>query len=370
MRGLWVLATLLACSGQAEGDPALNARKKALDAWERGAAHLDAGAHEQAAGAFGEALSHRPADPVLLSWRARAEAASGRLDAAVLTLDEALAIAPDFREARYNRAAYLARDGQVERAAEALARAVQEGMVDPRTVLGDPDFVPHLGHPSLAFLPSAPLDVTLKGPGGAVFVGSDAVIRLTVQGPRLGGVSVSGPPSRGPFHLARVEERLEGSESGEQVLTLTWTLRALGPGSLSVGPLTLSDSGRSAQSDVLAVVGVAPEDHPMAVPEEVQWALPSTWVQQAPAPPPAAIAWRDAESVWVRAPASAKVEGPDGSRPDLRALRLRDRDEQWALYRWSMAADGAVFRVSSGGQTLFEGLPQPLYRAEQASQPD
>src|SRR5690606_6659298 len=136
-----LLLALLACE---RPDPELVQQKRALNAWRDGKEHLEQGEAAEAAADFEKALEERPGDPLLQAWLAQALAEQGELDRAIAVLDGVLAEHPDFAEARYNRASYLARSGDPEAAAADLRRALDDGARQPRDVLEDPDFQRYL----------------------------------------------------------------------------------------------------------------------------------------------------------------------------------------------------------------------------------
>lgn len=352
----WLLAGAMACTGGA--DPALVAKKEALERWEEGREALGSGDPSAARAAFAQALARQPDDPVLLAWRGRAEAADGDLTRAISTLDEALAAAPSFSEARYNRAAYLARDGQLDAAATGLREALAAGAADPRDVLSDADFAPHLDHPGFSFLPRSPVALRVEGPGGAVFAGSDAVVKLTATGRNVDGLTLTAPAVDGPFRLVRLEERVESGADQDGRLTLTWTLRALGPGQLTVGPFTLSDTRRTATTDAVAVVAVAADGAEPAPRERVTWQRAAGVAGPDLSAEPAAVAWTDAGALWVRTPMGSRVVQPSQARPVFRATRVEGRQDVWTLARYAPSEPVVRVLIKGNGGTLFEGPPR------------
>lgn len=354
MRNAWIVSCLLGCVGSSPS-PELVSASRSLQEWRAGSEHLANGDAAGALASFDRALQSRPDDPLLLAWRGRALAEGGDLSGAVGAMDAALARAPSFAEAAYNRAAYLARLGRVDEAGVALKHALSLGAADPRDVLQDPDFMPHLDHVALAFLPKAPITARLKGPGGSVFVGSDAVVRLQVSGLALDGVVVEGPTAAGPFRMSGVEERLERPSGADEQLILTWTLRALGPGSLVVGPLVLRDGPRTVTVDSLTLVSVTDRDESVPALKSPSWQRPKTLARIASQPPPAPSAWRRGSALWAALPPGSQVTGPDATPPDFRATRVVDRQEQWVIYRWDNAPADASIEAVRGGTVLLSG---------------
>jgi len=366
MRRVLPLLGLLALGcPSAPPDPGLVAERKALDAWRSGEEHLQAGRAQQARQAFELALEHQPADPVILAWRARSEAAAGEPREAVQTLDTVLSKEPGFAEARYNRAAYLARLGDLDRAASDLRRALLDGAGDPREALLDADFQPHLSHPAFSFLPQAPLALEVKGPGGTVFVGSDATLRLSVTGLSLDGLSVQAPDIRAPVRLSRVEERVEELDGGDERITLTWTLRVLGAGRADLGPFVARSGPREASADALTLVTLAPPDAEPPPSRTVSLIRPSTLA--ATAPSDQAHAWVHQGRLVVRSEPSHRVQVEPDPGPVTRAVHVVDREERYVLRLYDLddpATEAAgpdaarpTVRIRAAGQVVFEGPP-------------
>lgn len=292
-----------------------------------------------------------------MAWRARARAAGGDVRGAIAELDVVLGREPRFAEARYNRAAYHARLADLDRAALDLKRALEEGAGDPREVLLDPDFQPHLSDPRFAFLPRAPLDVSLKGPGGSIFVGSAGIMRLVVTGLALEDVEVLVPPLQGPFRLTRVEERVESLPGGDQRLSLTWTVRALGAAQVPIGPIVVRSGPREASTHGETLLALAPDDHRPPESEETPLLRPSQLL--ATRPTPASVVWRDpAGRLIVKTGRATRVKRTDASATTpIRASYVEDREEVWGLSIWPGPSETATLEVIEGGRTVFEGAP-------------
>ena len=365
MRGAALVLVLCAFSGctggrgpeQTQRHEALVAQRAALDAWRRGRELLDSGHARQARSAFDEALVHQPADPVVLAWRARAEAAAGEPDTAIETLQTVLSKQPGFAEARYNLASYLVRQGRVEVAAPELRRALADGARDPRDVLLDADFQPHLAHPALAFLPQAPLDLEVKGPGGTVFLGSDAIVRLAVTGPSLDGLQVEVPPLVAPVSLSRIEERVETLPGGDERLSLTWTLRVRGPGRADLGPFAVRSGPRESTADAITLVTLAPAEVEPVPPSTVTLLRQS--LLAASLDGDGVGAWLRDGSLVVRSLPGQRVSIADGSTPDARGVYMVEREERYILSIWERPPADPTVTIRSGGQVAFTGRPRP-----------
>jgi hypothetical protein len=350
---LWV-ALLLACNG---GDPELARRKASLDAWERGVALLEGGDASAARAAFQESRKARPSDALLLAWEARAAAEQGDLDAAIALLDEALAADPGFAEARYNRAAYHARNDEPEEAAEDLTDAIMAG-VDrlPRDIREDPDFAPWLGHPAFAgVLPQEPLAVAVEVPEGSVFRGSEFAVRLRIAGAGGDAIGITPEVAAGPATLVEaIEETLQSTEGPFR--DLTWRFRATGAGTIQLGPFHVYAGTRTVIAQGVTVEAKAPpgRENPDA-PGLLHFATPREMVGSLQ--PPAAR-WSEAQGlVVVSSPGDLVTITPV---PAEEAVRYEIRDQgapKWVLHQYRGAGAGAQVRVARGGSVLFEGKP-------------
>ncbi|MEZ4321414.1 MAG: tetratricopeptide repeat protein [Myxococcota bacterium] len=238
-----IALVLLACSG---GDPELGGQKRALDAWIVGRDALEAGDPVRAADAFAKAHDAEPDDPLLEAWQARALADQGELEAAVALLHDVLVRAPRFAEARYNRAAYLARLGRLEEAGPELARAIDDGAARSREAMVDPDFVPHLADPAFAFLPDEMLIVALDAPSGTLFWGSEATVRLRIVGAQGAPVTIEAAELSGPLELVSAVEDVVDSTEGP-VRDVSWTFKVRGAGEAVLGPFTVRSGPWSSQ---------------------------------------------------------------------------------------------------------------------------
>jgi hypothetical protein len=357
-RHVWWLACCLACSAPS-GAPELTARRHALEAWERGRAALDAGDGPAALAAFQEALDHRPGDPLLLAWRGQAEAARGDLDAAIRTLQVVLSREPKMAEARYNLACYQARAGQLDAAGESLQQALADGAADPRDVLEDPDFAPHLRHAALAFLPDAPLDVAVSGPSGSVFLGSEAPIRLTVRGRRLEQLQVTSPPVVGPFELVKVEERHRTTEGGDHERTITWYLSVTGAGHLDVGPFEVRSERRAATALGLSVAALAPPGHVAPEGSTTRLEVPSVLASHGGGDLQSPAAWAADGRLVVRAGPDDRVVADGAAGPGVRWQHFQGRDLDWALTTWPAPTSPQPVRVLRRGKVVLDVVVKP-----------
>jgi hypothetical protein len=337
---------LLACSSP---DPELLAVKKAVNAWDDGVETLDAGEPEQAVSDFERALEARPDDVLLLAWRARAEARAGRLEVAVDTLGQVLRARPDFVEARYNRAAYLARLGRLGEAGPELILALEGGAGRPEDVLGDADFVPHLGHPALQFLPRQALKVMVEGRDSDAFWASEIPVRLLVLGNGDADVALELGQVQGPAEVVKAVQDLVQTTDGPST-EVVWTLRITGAGPVEIGPWTVTSGGRRATHPALKFQAVAPEDReeptarlsgPLILPEVLAGARGDL------------EGWRQEGRRWIKVKPGDRIVLPG---PSLRLERRRGPVLEWIAH--GVEAEGLV-QVNRGGKVVYTDSGAP-----------
>lgn len=342
---------LLACQ---RPDPELVAQREALEQWREGKALLEEGAAEEAERRFEAALEHRPDDPVISAWRAQAVARQGDLDRAVALLDAVLARHPRFAEARYNRAAYLARLGDPEAAAADLERALEDGAGRARDVLDDPDFEPHLDHPAFAFLPRHTLLVAVDAPEGPAFLGNRVDVRLRVLGTTGELARVSAESASGPVRLLSVVEDVIATSEGEG-RDLTYTFEVVGPGEVVLGPLDVQANGHGAEVPAITFRTVGPDGSEAPEVPALDLRTPS---ELGTGQPDATAVWR-APELRVKAAQGDRVQvDPDPGTPTIR-MELRERGRPtWMLLRWTLESPPARVKVIREGETLLDGAPR------------
>ncbi|MFT7519345.1 MAG: hypothetical protein ACI9MC_001485 [Kiritimatiellia bacterium] len=348
----WSLVCLVygACNGAAP-DPDLVRRRAALDAYERGVDAMRASKPALARAAFERSLEVREGDPLLLAYFAQAEAADGDLAGAIATLRAVLQQRPLFSEARYNLACYLARSGDVESAAVELRRALLDGARDPREVLDDPDLAPHLSHPALAFLPKSLVDVTLSGPDGSVFLGSEVRLTVQVAGRSLDVLTVDGPQIGGPLQLVRVDEVRSKDSNAARV---TWIFRVDGPGQVTVGPLVVHAGERSATTQSLTVLALAPPDRPVVDHAAIGWRLPSNVAGGEVE----ADAWIAGSQVIVRSLPGDRVQVDGTVGRGVPWTYSVSETQQWIAQTWTDPGAGVQVKIGRRGNVILERAPR------------
>ena len=339
-----ILALLLACN---RADPELSATREVLDRWTAGKTALDAGDLALARLELEAAGAARPGDPVLLAWTAKAFADAGDLPGALERIDQALALAPQFPEARYNRAAWLARTGRPDDAGPELKRALEARGIAPREALLDPDFTPWLAHPAFAFLPSQQLTVAVDAVTSPVFWGSEFPFRVRILG-ASGPVEVKGSV-RGPVEVVAAVTEVAQSTDGP-VRDITWAIRVLGAGEAELGPLTIRSGSVTSSVEAVRLRCEAPEGRAAGSPASVElWdpdALAAAW------PTPSAV--RADGLLWVKAAAGDRVTlTPPAGAPTMRLEHRENGDVGWQATGWSSGP--AAVRVVRLGQEVFAG---------------
>lgn len=339
----------LACG---KTDPELVATARSLAAWDRGREKLDAGDAAGALAAFREADEIRPS-PLLLAWEARAAAATGDTEGAVATLDRVLAAEPRFAEARYNRAAYLARLGRADAAAEDLKVALEDGAARSLSVLEDPDFQGLLDHPSFSFLPQDALSLGVEPPPPTAFWGAEISLRLRLLGIVQPPVTIAATRATGPIELVTVIEDTVDTSQGLG-LDLVWTWRVVGAGDVEIGPLTVTAGRYVASADPVTVVASAPPGKELPPLDPIALLTPSQWLAQVPAASAKVLDGR----LVVHAGASDRVTTNPALPPPVRYERRERGIPTDTALRWGAGAVATKIRiVDSRGTVVFEGPP-------------
>jgi hypothetical protein len=208
-------------------------------------------------------------------------AASGELEGAVALLDKALGARPKFAQARYNRAAYLARLGRLPQASQDLKLALEDGARKPIEVLEDPDFVPHLEDEAFGFLPREQLVVTVEPPPPTAFWGAEVALRLTVSGLLRPELTLESAAGEGPIELVSVTEEPMVTGEGAQV-RLEYRWRVVGAGPIVLGPVVFGSGKSRVTAEAVRVAAEAPPDKLPPQVEPVVFPLPSRYAAAVP----------------------------------------------------------------------------------------
>jgi hypothetical protein len=350
-----VLLWHLACT--TPRDPEGEALEASLDAWEGGMAALEDGRPADARTSFESARRSRPDDPLLFAWEAHAAARAGDLDGAIALLDRALEQDPGFVEARYNRAAYLARAGRPEDAAVELERAFAGGLArTPLQVVDDPDFARWRDHAAFAeMLPADTLAVAVEGPKGTVFRDHEFELRMRVLGAGTDPVGVSAERASGPVTLVQaIEDEVPSNEGPHR--DVVWRLRATGAGTVQLGPFLVVAGSRTVRADAWTGVVGAPPDRTEADPAPLPW---FTTPRELADRMQIGSARRTPDGVVVKAAPGERCEitPAPASGPYRYELRASN-DLVWFACLWPGAAEGSrVWLVRGGGKVEIPVAP-------------
>lgn len=342
------LSLILGCSTPEE--PELILYQQAIAEYDQGTLAMDGGDLPAAIAAFERAQAFRPEDLLIGAWRAKALADSNELEAAITELSRVIAARPSFTEARYNRAAYLARLGRFDESAVDVRKLLGSEAYLASDLYEDPDFSVAVGDASFAFVPKAAVSAELVLPEHSVVQGTEVPVRLRLKSTtRLTGLKVEGSVT-GPAHLTRVlEERAEGS------VTVTWSLRMVGAGPVSVGPFLIQATGANElQIPEKRFEAWTPPNRVGEEPRTLELELPSTRVgERRPSD-----AWRESDSVYVLVSEGHKVEiNPSVAVDAVVYERRLNGVADWVLLQYA-ASDEKKLRIEvrHRGQTVFEGL--------------
>lgn len=324
----------LACSGTPEPDPVLDPLKSALDAYDLGRAELDAGRPDAAVLALKDAVEHDPRSPELWLWLGRAHAETGDDLSAIQAADRALGLAPDSLEARYNRACWRARFGDLDGAAQDLSLAAQDARLDPFEVALDPDLEPLRASPAHArVVPQPRLPVELVVSTEPVFLGGEVTVQLDVLHP-AGGELILTPPAPGPAALRKVIEdrRVEGAL---QTTTFRLAYVATAAGELVAGPAQVTSGVFEGASAPASVPLLAPEGHTASA-SDTPWTQPSRSLSRP---------GREGDRVVVLAEPGDQI---DWAATDVIELELRDRGQPVQIGWSGVLEAGEPVRVLRG----------------------
>ena len=233
---------LLACTtAEPEVDPRLLPLQESLRLYDEGLVALE---HDpvKAAELFAQASEQDPRSAILHLWRAQALADAGDLEGAIAEAGTALGLDQNLVAARYNRACWRTRAGDLEGGREDLLEALMDVRIDPLSAALDPDLAPLLeAYPEL---PRAELPCTATVPGEAVFVGSDWTLVLECRHRPKEPLSIEGPALPGALRHVRTVQTV-APDGPLQRSTLELTFSVQGAQEQPLGPWTFSSGGCS-----------------------------------------------------------------------------------------------------------------------------
>ena len=267
-----ILASVFGC---ADSDPLLEPVRESLAAYEAGTGALLSGRAEVAEEHFDAAIDIDGESATLRLWRAKARAEQGDLSGAIDGATEALGRQPGFLEARYDRACWRSRSGDLEGAAEDLAVALEDPTLDPLFVARDPDLSALRASEFGAVVPRPELPVHAELVEDAVFLGGEVVLKLAVLHPDALRVEHEGADV-GVLALRKVVEDRTGDNARTRTeLRFAWTV--LGAAEVALGPWRVSADGLQGVAEGGVVRALAPAGHSPDLVDSLadDWVLPS-----------------------------------------------------------------------------------------------
>jgi hypothetical protein len=285
--------------------------------------------------------------PSLASHEARLVLELEGLAAAVAVLDQAVERFPRSAGLRWDRAALLARAGQLDAAAADLRGPVGRGELDPAELGRDPDLAALGGsarHADLVRLPEIHLDAKASPDG---IVGDRWRLELDVRSPQ----GILDVVSQGPLPAAELSEVVEDvlkDGALEVSRRIRWSGRLTGAGEGRVGPweVRVGDVSATTQPLPLEITALGASS-PSASPWPRALPVPSALRGSKELPG----AWRVGAAVVVAAPAHLEVDFPPG------CVRLEQRLAGRRDWHGAMcAADTAgTWAVRDGETSLLNG---------------
>jgi len=269
------LLALLACS-----DPELDPFRDALSDYDKGQEAVTREDWPGAMAAFSAALDDHPNSPSLHLWLAHAQAQTGDLDAARVTLDQGISRSTGSVDLRYNRAAYAARAGDLDAAARDLQYLYARQLLDPVLAGEDTDFLAMSADPRYATLAPPPqVELEVSAPEPTVLRGEVYALDFALRSRTGRPITVAAPATPGALRHQRTVEDIIGEAEGWSVrrVNLSWAVTEAGQ--VSIGPVDLTAHGSTARIGPLPVEGtLLPGQVAGPVPAD---GLPTPWLPSA-----------------------------------------------------------------------------------------
>jgi hypothetical protein len=336
---MWAVWLWMGCSSV---PPELASQRAALDAYEEAVAAREAGRHDAALEHIDTAIAARPRDPLLKAWKADLLADEDPLAAAEL-LETVLVAHPGFGIARYNRGAYLARAGKLFEAGPELELALGAGVATAEQLRADPDLAPHLTHPALNFVPLPTLDVVAAPLPDKVF--RDAEVSWTLRVGHTDELQISGSATGPLAWVSAVEDRRADDTE------ITFTFRALGQGTLSMGPAVVSGGGMTAEVPAATVDAVAPLGAEASPEADLPLWLPSVVGEGLDE---GSVVRRNGQ-VWAKTSPVDRVAVKPAVPPTARLELRRKGQTEWVV--WAYPATVSHVTVRGAGGVRHDGPP-------------
>jgi hypothetical protein len=259
---------LVACGSPVQVE--LERERAAVDVWDRAVASADAGDPAAATTALERVAELAPNEDAVLLFQAKLAADAGDFARAIDLASRVIAADDEHAVAWYNRAAWRARSGETASSAQDLARALELGARPPEEVLADPDFAGVLSSTLFDFVPRPGLRVEVEAPRARLFWGTEAQVRLSIEGAAADRpVDVSGPAT-GPVRLQKVVEDWVEASSGPQRV-ITWSFIVTGAGRVEAGPLTVRSGELVSEVAAFGFDTAAPSEKPAPASSSIAW---------------------------------------------------------------------------------------------------
>lgn len=345
MKGVWLIGLLTACSSSLP--PELSALERSVEAYEEGRQALDRGELKLALQSFESAAAAKGAeDPVLLGWQAKVLMAEESYDQARERLDKALKLDESLSSARYARALCALKLGDIEGAGADLRTVISAGALSSYEVASDPQIKPFVKQ--LDFLPSQPFALRFDTPQALAFWGSEVTTTLVESGLHR-ELSLSAPDAHGPVRLVRMEEEARpGQGANPPEIHMKWHWRVVGRGPIVWGPIGVTVSGTTLQTEAATGMAGAPSHKPVEDARPIEYTLASTLLDGRELP----SAWRTAEGVFVAHPRDHRVVVEPQLQVETQWIHLQEDDKDRVVHRYP--AEVVSVRVGLPGKEKTE----------------
>ena len=253
----FIIALILGGCGASQTEIDLSPIRESVSQWEKGTVLLSQQKPKEASAAFRKALQFRPDDPGLKLWLAKSEMESGATQEAILILHGLVEQSPPYEPARYNLAAYLARTGEFQASAQQVRYILAHESASPYEFVDDEDFKEARNHDAFDFLPPKSLEIDISSSSGSVFIGDELTVSLSVRGLKKQTFDLQFGTVSGPVRLLYLREMTVPSDTYFPS-RIELVMEIVGPGTVRIEPVTVSDGKRSAETLKMDVSALAP----------------------------------------------------------------------------------------------------------------
>lgn len=350
MRILSFIMLLVSCT-PSEPEVDLSSVRRSVDHWEAGKRLLALKKPNDARDEFREALLYRPNDPALRMWLAKAEIEIGDGKKAIALLQELVERSPPYEAARYNLAAYLVREKQFEIASQHLKIVLSNGEITPYEVVDDVDFQHARLHSAFHFLPKNSLEITVQPASESVFLGDSLTIDVTIHGLKNENFSLESGSVTGPIRLLRVIEKTD-AESPYFSSNIRFVFEVLGPGTVNIDSMGVTDGARRATTKLISVRALAPPDSvamPSVVPKS-SLVRPHHLKRERSSPE----IWTEKNVLYVLSEPNDTVRYSGMAEPHVRYEYSEKGITVYAIRRWHTFKSGDRVDVIRGTTRLIE----------------